>query len=104
MDINQILDQKIAQAQNDFDKMEYTVMKCLHKNQYDELFKMFGFDKKRTIHEVERYLGRKLAKPNQDQSQTAAQAMMQPNPVAKDLTPMTAESAARFFEELGAGA
>lgn len=49
MDITQILDQKIAQAQNDFDKMEFTVMKCLHKNQYDDLFKMFGFDKKRTV-------------------------------------------------------
>ena len=49
VDITQILDQKIAQAQNDFDKMEFTVMKCLHKNQYDDLFKMFGFDKKRTV-------------------------------------------------------
>lgn len=26
-----------------------------------------------------------------------------PNPIAKEFTPMTAESAAKFFEELGAG-
>jgi len=72
VDIAQILDQKIAQAQNDFDKMEFTVMKCIHKTQYGELLRMFGFDKKRTLQEVERYLGRKLARPNQEQTQTSS--------------------------------
>lgn len=39
-------------------------MKCIFKNQYDELLKMFGFDKTRIVTEVEKYLGKKLAKPN----------------------------------------
>lgn len=32
---------------------------------------MFGFDKNKIMYEVEKYLGKKLTKPNQEQSQTS---------------------------------
>jgi hypothetical protein len=44
--------------------MEYTAMKCIYLNKYDDLLKMFGFDKSKVIGEVEKYLGRKISKPN----------------------------------------
>lgn len=46
--------------------MEYTVIKCIHQNKYDELLKMFDFDTNKSISEVEKFLGRKLSKPGQD--------------------------------------
>ena len=40
--------------------MEYTVMKCIQLKKYDELQKLFGFEPKKIVQEVEKYLGRKL--------------------------------------------
>ena len=40
-------------------------MLCIQKNNYEELFKMFGFDKNKIVYEVEKYLGKKIAKPQQ---------------------------------------
>lgn len=40
--------------------MEFTALKCLAKNKYDDLLKLFGFDKIKTITEVEKFLGKKL--------------------------------------------
>lgn len=48
---------------NEIDKMEFTVISSLFKNNYNDLFKLFGFDKNKIIYEVEKYLGRKLNKP-----------------------------------------
>ena len=74
MNIAQLLDQKIAEATNDVDKLEFTVMKCLYKGKFDELFsKIFGFDRTKIVQEVEKCLGRKLLKPNSAKQQEAAQ-------------------------------
>lgn len=53
MDLTLVLDQRIQEAANDIDRMEYTVMKCIHKNDYSDLYKMFGFDKTKIVKEVE---------------------------------------------------
>ncbi len=62
--MTQLLDKKIAESHNDIDKLEFTAIKCIHKNKFDDLFKLFGFDKNKVVYEVEKYLGKKLAKPN----------------------------------------
>jgi hypothetical protein len=49
MDIGQVLDKKIAEAQNEVDKMEYTVMKSLNQNKFDDLLKSFGYDKTKIV-------------------------------------------------------
>ena len=38
-------------------------MKCIYKRQYDDLLKIFGYDKKKIVQEVEKYLGKRLLKP-----------------------------------------
>ena len=38
-------------------------MKCAFYKNYDELFKMFGFERGKVVAEVERFLGKKLNKP-----------------------------------------
>lgn len=68
MDLAQVLDQKIQESTSNEDKLEYTVLKCLHKAKFDDLFKMFGYDKTKIVQEVEKCLGRKLLKPKQEQS------------------------------------
>ena len=40
-----------------------TAMKCSFYKNYDDLFKMFGFDKTKVVTEAERFLGKKLNKP-----------------------------------------
>ena len=74
-------------------------MKCIYKRQYDDLLKIFGYDKKKIVQEVEKYLGKRLLKPELNPQVTQH---IQPTPANKELTPMTAESAADFFAELGA--
>jgi hypothetical protein len=44
--------------------MEFTVMKCIFKQNYTELLKKFGIDKVKTTYEVEKFLGRKINQPN----------------------------------------
>lgn len=63
LDLSQVLDQRIAEAQNDADRLEYTAMKCLHLGKFDELLRSFGWDKTKIVQEVEKTLGRKLLKP-----------------------------------------
>jgi hypothetical protein len=60
-----LLDKKILNSLNDIDKLEFTAIKCIYKANYDELFKLFGFDRNKVVYEVEKYLGKKLVKPNQ---------------------------------------
>ena len=60
MDLTQLLDKKITEAENEFDRMEFTTIKCLFKNKYDDLLKLFGFDSNKIVGEVEKYLGKKL--------------------------------------------
>jgi hypothetical protein len=38
-------------------------MKCLNKGKFDDLLKIFGYDKTKITQEVEKVLGRKLLKP-----------------------------------------
>ena len=74
-------------------------MKCLIENNYDDLLKQFGIDKNKAAFEVERYLGRKLNRPQENQQQVLqkpVQGVMQAN-----LPSMTAEGAADFFSQLG---
>lgn len=52
--------------------MEFRVIKCLLEGNFDDLLKSFGVDKNKTLFEVERYLGRKVAKPQPEVSQQAA--------------------------------
>ncbi len=46
--------------------MEFKVLKCLIENNYDEILKQFGIDKNKAAFEVERYLGRKFQKPQEN--------------------------------------
>lgn len=64
MELGLLLDKKVAESHNEIDKIEFTAIKCIFKNKYDDLFKLFGFDKNKVVYEVEKYLGKKLAKPN----------------------------------------
>jgi hypothetical protein len=100
MQLSQVLDQKIAEAHNEVDKQEYIVMKSLHLGKFDDLLKSFGFDKTKIVQEVERVLGRKLLKPKQEQ----APVPQKPAQVKQEFKPMTAESAADFFNQLGSKA
>jgi hypothetical protein len=43
--------------------MEFTSIKCIYLNKYDELQRMFGYDKNKILTEVEKFLGKKLARP-----------------------------------------
>jgi hypothetical protein len=43
--------------------MEFKVLKCLLENNFDDLLKQFGIDKKKAVFDVEKYLGRKLNRP-----------------------------------------
>lgn len=43
--------------------MEMVALKCRFYKNYDELLKMFGFEKNKVVTEVERFLGKKLNKP-----------------------------------------
>ena len=63
MDLGTLLDQKIQEADNDVDRLEYTVLKSIHTKKFDELLKLFGYDKTKVVMEVEKALGRKLQKP-----------------------------------------
>ena len=47
--VNAVLDQKIAESQNEMDKLEFTVMKCLSKAKFDDLLKLFGYDKTKIV-------------------------------------------------------
>lgn len=62
--MGQLLDKKVAESHNDIDKLEFTAIKCIYKNKYDDLFKLFGFDRSKVISEVEKYLGKKIPRPN----------------------------------------
>lgn len=42
-------------------------MRCIHTKSYDQLYKLFGFDNNKIVKEVEKYLGKKLLKPEQPQ-------------------------------------
>jgi len=46
--------------------MEFKVLKCLIDDDYDELLKQFGIDKQKAAFDVERYLGRKLNRPQEN--------------------------------------
>lgn len=47
--------------------MEFKVLKCLIDDNYDELLKQFGIDKNKAAFETERYLGKKLNRPQENQ-------------------------------------
>ena len=63
--MQQICDIKSKNAVNEFDMMEFKVLKCLIDNNYDDLLTQFGIDKNKATFEVERYLGRKLNRPQE---------------------------------------
>lgn len=67
--MSQICEIKSKNAQNDYDMMEFKVLKCLIEKNYDDLLKQFGIDKNKATFEVERYLGRKLNRPQENQPQ-----------------------------------
>lgn len=69
-DLTSVLDQKISESENEIDKLEYTVLKCIHTQKFDDLLKLFGYDKTKIVQEVEKCLGRKLLKPKQEAQQT----------------------------------
>lgn len=56
----QVCEGKSKNAVNDFDMMEFKVLKCLFEKNYDGLLKQFGIDKNKALFEVERVLGRKV--------------------------------------------
>jgi hypothetical protein len=45
--------------------MEFKTLKCLLDNNYDGILKEFGIDKNKATFEVERYLGKKLNRPQE---------------------------------------
>jgi hypothetical protein len=48
MDMEQFMNKKIQESTNEIDQMEFTVMKCIYKQNYTELLKKFGIDKIKT--------------------------------------------------------
>ena len=48
--------------------VEFKVLKCLLEENYDALLKQFGIDKNKAVFEVERFLGRKLNRPKEEQA------------------------------------
>jgi hypothetical protein len=58
----QICDINSKNSQNDYDMMEYKVLKCLIEDNCDSLLRSFGIDKNKAIFEVERFLGTKIKK------------------------------------------
>jgi len=50
-------------ATTEVDKLEYTTLKCILSKNYDELFKLFGYDRKKILYDVECYTGRKTQQP-----------------------------------------
>jgi len=65
--MTQICDVKSKNASSDYDMMEFKVLKCLLESNYDDLLRQFGIDKKKAVFDVEKFLGRKLNRP-QEQS------------------------------------
>jgi hypothetical protein len=61
--MSQICDNKSKSATNDYDMMEYKVLKCLIEDNYTDLLKQFGIDENKAVFEVERYLGKKVNRP-----------------------------------------
>ena len=76
--------------------VEFKVLKCLLEENYDALLKQFGIDKKKTIFEVERFLGRKLNRPKEEQA-VAQNKPVQNTVMQSHLPVMSAEGAADFF-------
>ena len=60
MELGHLIDAKIDQTKSDVDRLEYTTLKCLHTRNYDELFKLFGYDRKKILYDVECYTGKKI--------------------------------------------
>lgn len=87
-------------SKNDYDMMEFKVLKCLIEDNYDDLLKLFGIDKNKAVFEVEKLLGRKLNRPQDNQPQ-AIQKPIQNTLLQASLPSMTAEGAADFFSQLG---
>ena len=57
---------KSKNATNENDMMEFKVLRCLFENNYDPLLKQWGIDKKKAMFEVERFLGRKINRPQEN--------------------------------------
>lgn len=95
-----ICEMKSKNAQNEYDMMEFKVLNCLLEGNYDDLLKQFGIDKNKAAFEVERYLGRKLNRPQESQQQVAPKPVHN-SLIQSNLPSMTAEGAADFFSQLG---
>ena len=80
--------------------VEYKVLKCMFEENYDNLLKQFGIDRNKAVFEVERFLGRKLNR-HQDNQQQVQQKPVQNSMMQSNLPSMTAEGAADFFSQLG---
>ena len=94
-----VCETKSKNSRTDFDMMEFKVLKCLIEENYDDLLKQFGIDKNKALFEVERFLGRKISRKQEEQQvaqKPANTAIMQTS-----LPSMTAEGAADFFSQLG---
>jgi len=46
---------------------EFKVLKCIIENDYDPILKQYGIDKKKATFEVERFLGKKLSRQQENQ-------------------------------------
>ena len=66
--MTQICDLKSKNSQNDYDMVEFKVLKCLLEENYDALLKQFGIDKNKAVFEVERFLGKKLNRQKEEQA------------------------------------
>lgn len=68
------------------------------------MLREFGHDRNKVTFEVEHFLGKQKNPPKNQPEQRQVQnqrPVITENPFAKDLTPLTAESAADFFNQLG---
>jgi len=66
--MTQICDLKSKNSANDYDMVEFKVLKCLLEENYDALLKQFGIDKNKAVFEVERFLGKKLNRQKEEQA------------------------------------
>ena len=77
-------------------------LKSLASGSQEDLFKEFGFDTNKVTFEAERFLGKQITKKSEDpKSRLDKPPVVTENPFAKDLTDLSAEGAADFFNQLG---
>lgn len=93
-----LFDRAAKEAITPGEKLEMIALKSLATGSQEDLFKEFGFDRKKVTFEAERFLGKQI-KRDDDSSRNLLDKppVVTENPFAKDLTDLSSEGALDFF-------